>query len=57
MTPKQLITYYGSAAEASRRLAVTRACISIWVRTGKISPGGQLKAQADSRGKLKAKAS
>ena len=56
MTPKQLVTYYGSATEVAKQLNVTRQCVYNWLRLGRVSAGAQLKVQAATRGKLKAKA-
>lgn len=53
MNAQDIITHFGTASMASKKLGVTRAAISIWKRRG-IPLGRQALIQLQTRGRLKA---
>jgi hypothetical protein len=53
MTYTDIVRYYGTASEASRKLGLTRAAVSVWRRRG-VPYGRQAQIQLATRGKLKA---
>lgn len=54
MTPKQIIKYYGSQAEAARKLGRTRAAVNHWLMTSRIPYPVQCMIQCETNGALKA---
>ena len=56
MTPDQVIQHYGSQAAAARKLQMSRAIVSHWLKTNRISPNTQTVIQVRSGNKLKADA-
>lgn len=54
MTPQDIISFFGSQAEAGRQLGVTRAIVSYWEKRNIVPVSTQLKIEVATRGKLKA---
>lgn len=52
MYPSEVVKFYGSQAEAARRLEVTDTAVGHWLRQGWMPYDRQCQAQVDSAGAL-----
>lgn len=55
MTPKHLLTKYGSAAEVARVFGYTRAAVALWIKAKRIPFRAQKLIELMSGGEFKAK--
>lgn len=54
MTPQDIISYFGSQAEAAKKLGCTRAIVSFWEKKNRVPVKTQLLIEVKTRRKLKA---